>query len=101
MLISNGFGIIVGNVMGKDIPERAIKWGAALLFIAFGVYGLFENLPGHYRGPAVIAGSLITLSAAIYAAARLDARRQSHLSVYENTEIASPRNEQSGLYRRQ
>jgi putative Ca2+/H+ antiporter (TMEM165/GDT1 family) len=44
MIISDAFGIIVGNMMGKRIPERAIKWVAAILFIAFGVYGLYENL---------------------------------------------------------
>lgn len=36
MMVSNGFGIVVGTVMGKRIPEQAVKWFAALLFIAFG-----------------------------------------------------------------
>ncbi len=44
MIISNAFGIIAGNVMGKRIPDRVIKWVAAIIFIAFGVYGLYENL---------------------------------------------------------
>ncbi len=87
MVISNGFGIIVGNVMGKHIPERAIKWGAALLFIAFGAYGLYENLPQHLLSPIVIAGSLALIAAAMYVVARLSAGRSPQLPVCENKEI--------------
>ena len=47
IIISDGFGIIVGNVMGKHIRERAIKWVSALVFIAFGAHGLHHNLPRH------------------------------------------------------
>jgi len=86
MIISNGFGIIVGNVMGKHIPERAIKWASALIFIAFGVYGLYENMPMHIWSLPIIIGSLIALAAAMYGVARLGARRQSHLPVCENKE---------------
>ncbi len=89
MIISNGFGIIVGNVMGKHIPERAIKWGAALIFIAFGGYGLYENLPGDIWSPAVLAAGVLVLSAAMYAAARSGAGRPSQLPACENTETAS------------
>jgi len=83
MIISNGFGIIVGNVMGKHIPERAIQWGAALIFIAFGGYGLYDNLPQHIWSPAVIAGSLTALGIAIYTVARLSEGRKTQLPVCE------------------
>lgn len=86
MIISNGFGIIVGNVMGRHIPERAIKWVSALIFIAFGGYGLYDNLPKHIWNPPVIIGSLIILAAAIYAVARLSAGRQSQLPVCKKGE---------------
>ena len=39
MLVSNAIGIIFGIVMGKRIPERTIKWAAALIFIGFGSMG--------------------------------------------------------------
>lgn len=87
MIISNGFGIIVGNVMGKHIPERAIKWASALIFIAFGVYGLYENTPMHIWSPPLIIGSLIALAAAMYGVARLGAGRQIHLPVCEDKEV--------------
>ena len=48
MLIADALGIIVGIVLGKKIPERLIKWVAALIFIAFGLSGLYELLPNLY-----------------------------------------------------
>lgn len=44
MLIADGLGIVVGIALGKKIPERFIKWFAALVFIAFGIAGLVEAL---------------------------------------------------------
>jgi len=87
MLISNGFGIIVGNVMGKHIPERAIKWASALIFIGFGGYGLYKNLPKHIWNPAVIAGSLIALGATMYVTAKIGAGNQAQRLVCENKEV--------------
>ncbi len=87
MIISNGFGIIVGNVMGRHIPDRVIRWVSAIIFIAFGGYGLYDNAPRHIWSPAVIAGSLIALGTAMYVVARLGAGRQSHLPVCENKEV--------------
>ncbi len=46
MLIADGVGIIVGIVLQKKIPEKKIKWFAALIFIAFGLWGLYEPLKG-------------------------------------------------------
>ncbi len=42
MLIADAIGIIVGIVLGKKIPERFIKWFAAIIFIAFGIAGLYQ-----------------------------------------------------------
>ncbi len=44
MLLADSIGIIVGIVLGKKIPERIIKWGSALIFIGFGIFGLYETL---------------------------------------------------------
>jgi len=76
MIISDGFGIIAGNVMGRHIPERAIKWAAALVFIAFGGYGLYENLPKDLLTPLSVGAAFVILAAAIYAAARLGVAKQ-------------------------
>lgn len=45
MLVADAIGIVIGIILGKKIPERAVKWLAALIFIFFGLYGLVENLP--------------------------------------------------------
>jgi putative Ca2+/H+ antiporter (TMEM165/GDT1 family) len=44
MLLADAIGIIVGIVLGKKIPDRMIKWGSALIFIGFGIFGLYESL---------------------------------------------------------
>lgn len=44
MLVADAVGIIIGIVLGKKIPERLIKWFAALVFIAFGIIGLYDSV---------------------------------------------------------
>jgi Ca2+/H+ antiporter, TMEM165/GDT1 family len=44
MVIADAFGIGVGIVLGKRIPEKTLKWVAAFIFIAFGVFGLYASL---------------------------------------------------------
>lgn len=44
MLIADAIGIIAGIVLHKNIPERKIKWFAALTFIVFGLWGLYDAL---------------------------------------------------------
>lgn len=44
MVIADGIGVIAGTVLKKQIPERALKWFAAIIFIAFGVFGLYNAL---------------------------------------------------------
>ena len=48
MLIADAIGIGVGIVLGKKIPERLIKWFAAIVFIFFGISGLYERIPPAY-----------------------------------------------------
>ncbi len=44
MLIADGIGIVVGVVLCKKIPERAIKIGAAALFMLFGLASTLDLL---------------------------------------------------------
>lgn len=73
MMISNAIGIGFGIVLGKKIPERAIKWFAALIFIAFGLFGLVETVPRQLWTLPAITGSIILLSVLIYITARMNA----------------------------
>ncbi|MBI5057459.1 MAG: TMEM165/GDT1 family protein [Nitrospirae bacterium] len=84
MLIADAIGIVIGIVMGKHIPERFIKWFAALIFMAFGVYGLYENLPREIWSLPVIAGSLCVLAVSIYLIARSNVKKGSPFPVCEN-----------------
>jgi putative Ca2+/H+ antiporter (TMEM165/GDT1 family) len=44
MVLADGLAIIVGKVMGRRLPEKVIKYGAALVFIASGLFTLWEAL---------------------------------------------------------
>ncbi len=43
MILADGFGIIVGVVLQKAIPERALKYFAAAVFLLVGAAGLAEQ----------------------------------------------------------
>lgn len=38
MVVSDGLAIAVGQLLGRRLPERAVKVGAAVMFFAFGAY---------------------------------------------------------------
>jgi putative Ca2+/H+ antiporter (TMEM165/GDT1 family) len=42
LLISNVLAVVVGKVMGKQIPEKFLKYGTALIFVASGIYAFIE-----------------------------------------------------------
>ncbi len=75
MMVADGLGIIVGVVMGRRIPERLVKWGAALIFIAFGVTGLYEYLPRGLISPAAAALGLALVLLVGYFLARREGGR--------------------------
>lgn len=65
MLIADAVGIVAGVVLGKKIPERLIKWFSAIIFILFGIAGLFESLPENVLTAPVIAGGLSLIVALV------------------------------------
>ncbi len=58
MLAADAFGIIVGVVLGKKITERFVKWFAAVIFILFGIIGLYDSIPERFLTPTVMAGGI-------------------------------------------
>lgn len=42
MILGDAVGIIVGLVMKKHIPQNLIKWIAAVIFILFGLNGIYK-----------------------------------------------------------
>ena len=60
MLVADGIGIVAGVVLGKQIPQRTIKWVSATIFLIFGLVGIYEVLPSKI-GLAYTALTLILL----------------------------------------
>lgn len=44
MVVADGIGIIIGIVLRKRIPEKTIKWFSAIVFILFGIVGVYDGL---------------------------------------------------------
>jgi putative Ca2+/H+ antiporter (TMEM165/GDT1 family) len=81
MMVSNAFGIVVGIVMGKKIPEQIIKWGAVLIFIGFGAVGLYENLPKSMLTPVVIMAGALTIIVMMFLISRWNNNKPALTSV--------------------
>lgn len=76
MVIADAFGIIVGIVLGKKIPERVVKWFAASVFIIFGVLGIYSACPKDFRTPPVLIGGLLLLLSLIYGVVFMNKKRR-------------------------
>ncbi len=44
MLVADGIGIIIGVVFCRRIPRRKLKWLSAVIFVLFGMVGVYEVL---------------------------------------------------------
>jgi Ca2+/H+ antiporter, TMEM165/GDT1 family len=51
MVIADGMGIVAAIVLKRHIPEKTIKWVAALVFIGFGLFGIDEGLDHLFKTP--------------------------------------------------
>ena len=82
MMLSNGFGIWIGVVLGKRIPARTVQWCSALLFIGFGVFTLWERLPQSYITSLSVTGFIAFLALAIFIAWREGQKKSLHAADY-------------------
>jgi Ca2+/H+ antiporter, TMEM165/GDT1 family len=44
MVAADGLAILVGRLLGRHLPEKAIRYGAAALFVLFGVWLLVDAI---------------------------------------------------------
>jgi putative Ca2+/H+ antiporter (TMEM165/GDT1 family) len=44
MVAADALAILVGRWLGRSLPERAIRYGAATLFVGFGVWLLVDAI---------------------------------------------------------
>jgi putative Ca2+/H+ antiporter (TMEM165/GDT1 family) len=79
MLTADAFGIIVGVVLGKKIPERFVKWFAAVIFILFGIIGLYDSLPERFLTLPAMIGGLLLIAALVGLVVRRSRRREALL----------------------
>ena len=70
MVFANAIGIIVVITLGKRIPERFLKWGSALVFMAIGIFGVNEYMPPGILTPVVKVAGLALLALITYLLAR-------------------------------
>ncbi len=47
MVAADAIGITAGVVMRRHMPERSIKWFSAIVFILFGLHGVYRVLSAH------------------------------------------------------
>lgn len=71
MMIADGLGIFVGAVLGSRIPERQVKWGAAIIFMLFGLFGIWEALVPAYQTVPVGILMVVVCAAASYLVNRM------------------------------
>lgn len=48
MIVADAIGIIFGILMRKHIPEKSIKWVSAIIFILFGLNGMYKVLANRF-----------------------------------------------------
>lgn len=75
MMIANVIGIYVGNVAGKRLPEEALKWASASVFIAFGYIGLYTSLPRQFVTAPLAAALVVVTVAAVWGVSRTSSKR--------------------------
>jgi Ca2+/H+ antiporter, TMEM165/GDT1 family len=43
MVLSDGIAIVIGQLLGAKLPERAVKMGAAVIFFGFGLFTITQG----------------------------------------------------------
>jgi len=65
MVAADAIGIIIGIVLRKHIPAKAIKWFSAVVFMLFGLSGVYKVLVSRLSQPYVWGTILILTAGAI------------------------------------
>lgn len=75
MVLADGVAIIVGRLLHKRLPERFLHDMAAVLFLLFGLWLLFDNALGWPR-TAVASASLVAVGVVVVTAIGVVRRRR-------------------------
>jgi len=60
MVLSDALAIMVGKMLGKNLPENVIKAGAGIVFFLFGAFNMYQG--GRDLGPVVWAAALVLIA---------------------------------------
>lgn len=82
MVVSDGLAIIVGQLLGKRLPERAIRIGAAAIFFGF---GLFKGVEGALALPAYGWALATVATLAMLAWYRIQILRDRRVTLQQHT----------------
>jgi putative Ca2+/H+ antiporter (TMEM165/GDT1 family) len=63
MLVADGFGIIIGTILKKRIPERTVKLVSAGAFAVFGLIGMYQSLTGDFLLPLPYTAAILAAAA--------------------------------------
>jgi len=75
MVVSDGLAILVGQLLGKNLPERAVKIGAACIFFAFGGFKVIQGAAALPPYAWMIGAGVSAVMLALFARARRNERQ--------------------------
>ena len=78
MVIADAFGIMAGIAMKKHVPSHVVKWVSAIIFILFGLIGIYKSISVKLSVLATISviGCVVAITvASIYFVARKGIRK--------------------------
>ena len=61
MILTSAVGVFIGSRLGKKVPELALKIVSSVIFVTFGLIGLYDAVPTVYISPMNIAIFIIIL----------------------------------------
>lgn len=76
MVISDGIAIIVGQMLGKSLPQKLVKIGAAVIFFAFGIFGVFQGARELPIYSWIIAVGIIVLFTGLFIRSNISGKAQ-------------------------
>ncbi|MCT4606981.1 MAG: TMEM165/GDT1 family protein [Marinisporobacter sp.] len=89
MVLTSALGIFVGSKIGEKVPEFAMKWIAAGIFMFFGIGKLYNTLPKEYMTPLHVSLFFVVIIVSTYLLLKptLKLRKRGEISVFRETAI--------------
>ncbi|RXK84110.1 TMEM165/GDT1 family protein [Chlorobaculum sp. 24CR] len=76
MVVSDGLAVLVGRLMGRNLPEKAIRIGASVVFFLFGGWWMYQG-GAQFSRPIWGGATLLLIVAALFFFRDLTGKRSS------------------------